>query len=184
LPAFGPVDETQTPSADASVTRASPAIEGSATRITETDRQPASSASTSQRPASRTGSEQGDVSTDALFDFGKADLRPAGRALLDEFASNLDATSPASIRVIGYTDRIGSDAVNQRLSEQRAESVKAYLVSKGVSSSRMQTEGRGASQPVTDSGDCLGETSSAVIACLQPDRRVHLELTGSSVSQR
>ena len=77
------------------------------------------------------------------------------------------------------TDRFGSNEYNQKLSERRANTVKDYLVSKNVQASRIDAEGRGETQPVTKADDCRGAKSAKVIACLQPDRRVDVELTGA-----
>jgi OOP family OmpA-OmpF porin len=82
---------------------------------------------------------------------------------------------------IGHADRFGSDKYNQRLSEQRVATVKAYMVSKGVESGRIYTEGKGETQPVTKAGDCTGPKSAKVIACLQPDRRVDIEVIGTKI---
>lgn len=114
-----------------------------------------------------------------LFDFGSADLRPAGREALDSYIAELrrsDATD--AIEVTGHTDRIGDDEVNQALSERRAETVRAYLRSEGIEASRMNTSGKGSAQPETAARDCEGEPSSAVITCLQPDRRVTVAAAG------
>ncbi|MDP1525032.1 MAG: OmpA family protein [Rhodocyclaceae bacterium] len=121
---------------------------------------------------------------DALFDFDKATLRPAGRAKLDEFSDKLSSISLEGITAIGHTDRFGSEAYNQLLSERRAESVKSYLVGRGIEPNRITTEGRGETQPVTPAGQCLGPRNAKVVACLQPDRRVDVELTGHQVSSR
>lgn len=119
------------------------------------------------------------LDADALFDFDKAVLRPAGRATLDDFADKLKGINLEVITAVGHADRFGSEAYNQRLSEQRAAAVKAYLVSKGIESDRIQTEGKGEMQPVTKSDECRGAKSAKVIACLQPDRRVNIEVIGS-----
>ena len=83
------------------------------------------------------------------------------------------------ILAVGHTDRIGSDAYNQKLSERRAASVKQYLVSKGIDANRVYTEGKGKKNPVTKPDQCTGKKSAKVIACLQPDRRVDIELIGT-----
>lgn len=119
------------------------------------------------------------LDADALFDFDKAVLRPTGRATLDDFADKLKGINLEVITAVGHADRFGSEAYNQRLSEQRAAAVKAYLVSKGIESDRIQTEGKGEMQPVTKSDECRGAKSAKVIACLQPDRRVNIEVIGS-----
>ena len=119
------------------------------------------------------------LDADALFDFDKAELRPAGRSALDDFVARLKEVDAGVIRVIGHTDRLGSDSHNRILSEDRAQAVKAYLVGKGVEPDRVRAEGRGEAQPVTKSGACPGGKSAPVIACLQPDRRVAIETAGT-----
>jgi OOP family OmpA-OmpF porin len=119
------------------------------------------------------------VAADALFDFNKAVLRPAGKAKLDELVSKAKAIKLEVILAVGHTDRIGGDAYNQKLSEKRAAAVKEYLVAKGIEANRVYTEGKGEKQPVT--GDkCKGTAKSkALIDCLQPDRRVDIEVIGT-----
>ncbi|MDR2186475.1 MAG: OmpA family protein [Azonexus sp.] len=119
------------------------------------------------------------VAADALFDFNKAVLRPEGKAKLDEVAAKSGAIKLEVITAVGHTDRIGSDAYNQKLSERRAAAVKDYLVGKGIAADRIYTEGKGESQPVT--GDtCKGNAKTkALIECPQPDRRVDIELIGN-----
>lgn len=90
------------------------------------------------------------------FDYDKATLQPAGRPILDEAAEILKANPDVNVEVRGFTDSRGSDAYNMRLSERRAQTVKNYLVSRGVSPSRLTTRGYGESDPVatneTESG--------------------------------
>ncbi|EXI89542.1 MAG: Outer membrane protein II* [Candidatus Accumulibacter regalis] len=134
------------------------------------------------KAAAATAKPSGDkvtVAADALFDFNKATLRPAGKAKLDEVVAMSKQIKLEVIIAVGHTDRIGSDAYNQKLSERRAASVKAYLVSKGVEANRVYTEGKGEKQPVTKPGQCPGGKSAKVIECLQPDRRVDIELIGT-----
>jgi OOP family OmpA-OmpF porin len=119
------------------------------------------------------------VAADALFDFDKAVLRPEGKAKLDELASKADAVNLEVILAVGHTDRIGSAAYNQKLSERRAAAVKEYLVGKGIEANRVYTEGKGKTQPTEATKDCKGNAKTkALIACLQPDRRVDIELIG------
>lgn len=115
---------------------------------------------------------------DELFDFDKAVLKPGSHHQLDEFAAKLKMLHYDSINIVGYTDRIGSDAYNDHLSRIRAEAVKNYLVTKGVDSEKIGAEGRGKAEPVT--GDsCQGsERTPALIACLHPDRRVEVHVDG------
>ena len=120
---------------------------------------------------------------DALFDFDKAVLRAEGRATLDSFISDIKGVTPSTISAVGHTDRLGSDSYNQNLSEERAAAVKAYLISQGINANSVQTAGKGEMQPVTKAADCKGGKSSKLIACLQPDRRVEVEVSGTRIKQ-
>ena len=123
-------------------------------------------------------------SADSLFDFNRADIKPAGRQELDDFAAKLRGMSFDVITVTGHSDRIGKHDYNMRLSSERAEAVKAYLVqSAGVAPGKIQTRGVDGAEPVTRPGDCNGRekprASPELIACLQPDRRVEVEVSGT-----
>lgn len=118
-------------------------------------------------------------SGDALFEFDKAVLKPEGKVMLDGLITQLDGTTYDAIAVIGHTDRIGSNEYNQKLSERRAHTVKMYLEGKSVQGNRINASGKGETQPVTKANDCPGAKSAKVIACLQPDRRVDVEVTGT-----
>jgi len=121
------------------------------------------------------------LSSDTSFGFGSAVIRPEGVRALDQFAKDLQATTYNHIHVTGYTDRIGSDAYNQRLSEQRADAVKAYLAqAPGIDAAKIIAEGKGKSNPITKPGECGDKRSAATIACLQPDRRVELEVSATA----
>jgi OOP family OmpA-OmpF porin len=119
------------------------------------------------------------LAADALFDFNKADLRAEGKAKLDKLAGDIKGIKLEVIIAVGHADRFGTDAYNQKLSEKRAESVKAYLVSKGIEPNRVYTEGKGDKQPITKADQCKGPKSKKVIDCLQPDRRVEIEVIGT-----
>jgi OOP family OmpA-OmpF porin len=120
------------------------------------------------------------LSGNALFGFDKSSLRPESRTLLDKLASKLDGVTSERVTVTGYTDRIGSAEYNQQLSERRAMAVKDYLVSKDLSADRIDAKGMGKAQPVTTATDCVGKkVTAALITCLQPDRRVDVEITGT-----
>ncbi|HEX7951529.1 MAG TPA: OmpA family protein [Burkholderiales bacterium] len=113
-----------------------------------------------------------------LFSFDKFAIRADQREKLDEFITSLYGTRYDSIQVVGHADRIGTEAYNQKLSERRAESVKAYLGSKGIEVHKIQTEGRGESDPVT--GDaCNKARGKNLISCLQPDRRVDVSVSAT-----
>ncbi len=131
-------------------------------------------------PAPKPAAQKVTLAADALFDFDKAVLRPEGKAKLDDVTDKLKGMKLEVIIAVGHTDRIGSDNYNQKLSEKRAEAVKAYLVGKGVEPNRIYTEGKGEKQPVT--GDKCGKSdkkSKKLIECLQPDRRVEIEVIGT-----
>jgi OOP family OmpA-OmpF porin len=87
------------------------------------------------------------IAADALFDFDKATLRPEGRAKLDEVAAKSKEIKLEVILAVGHTDRIGSDAYNQKLSERRAAAVKTYLVSKGIDANRVSYRRQGREEP-------------------------------------
>ena len=120
-------------------------------------------------------------SSDALFDFDKAALKPGGQQELDKFASDLRGTRFDVVTVTGHTDRIGSRAYNLKLSTRRAETVQNYLVSNaGIAADKIVVRGINGDEPVTKLEDCPGKrVTPALIACLQPDRRVEVEVSGT-----
>lgn len=119
------------------------------------------------------------LSATQLFDFDKATLRPDARAVLDnEVLAKLQGLGEIRyINVNGHTDRIGSAPYNQRLSEKRAEAVREYLVGKGADSSKIETFGFGKTTPVKSCPD--QKDRKALIECLQPNRRVVVEIQGT-----
>jgi OOP family OmpA-OmpF porin len=119
-------------------------------------------------------------SAEELFDFDKAILKPAGKAGLDKLTNEINGVNYETVLVTGHADRVGSNQYNQKLSERRTNAVKAYLLSKGIPDSRITASDMGETQPVTKMEDCKGPTSKKLIACLQPDRRVEVDVTGST----
>ncbi len=121
------------------------------------------------------------LASKALFDFDKAELKPAGKSAIDsEIIAKLPEISTIElVLVTGHTDRIGSDAYNQKLSERRAETVRAYLVSKGVPRDKIESLGMGEKQPVTGN-KCTQKNRKELISCLAPDRRVEVEIKGEA----
>ena len=120
-------------------------------------------------------------SAESLFDFDKATVKPGGRQALDKLAADLRGIQYDTIQVTGHTDRLGGREYNQRLSTRRAEAVSAYLVqSGGIPAGRISAKGVNGADPVTRPGDCKGsKPTAALIACLQPDRRVEVEVSGT-----
>jgi OOP family OmpA-OmpF porin len=119
--------------------------------------------------------------TDTLFRFDKSgseDMIPGGLQRLADVAQRLKAyPSIQSLTVLGYTDRLGTDDYNDKLSQARAKTVQSYLESLGVKSDSAVAQGKGKRDPV--SKDCSTSTSrEQQIVCLQPDRRVTIEVTG------
>ncbi|MDG6353629.1 porin OmpA [Glaesserella parasuis] len=120
-------------------------------------------------------------SSDVLFDFGKANLKPASAQTLDAAHTeivNLGLANPA-VQVNGYTDRIGKDAANLTLSQKRAETVANYIVSKGVNPANVTAVGYGEANPVTGNTCDAVKGRKALIVCLAPDRRVEIQVQGS-----
>ena len=107
-----------------------------------------------------------------LFDSNRSVLNSAGRDSLEAFVSKISGLESQSVRAIGYADRMGSEAYNQILSEERADAVKSYLVKKGVSADRVRTSAWGETRPSTAAAECKDANSPKNVACMQADRRV------------
>ena len=125
------------------------------------------------------------LASKALFDFDKAVLKPEGKAVLDrEIVSRIKEVQKLElVLVTGHTDRLGSQQYNQKLSERRAAAVAAYLASKGVAKDKIETLGMGKTQPVPGVV-CEQKNRKALIACLQPHRRVEVEVKGEIVIRK
>lgn len=117
-----------------------------------------------------------------LFDSDKSALRPVGRDKLDAFVSNIRGLESQSIMAIGYADRMGTHASNQILSQQRVDAVKDYLVGKGIAANRVQTSAEGETQPTTFAGECKDANNATNVACMQPDRHVFIEVSGTRIA--
>ncbi|MFL6657988.1 MAG: OmpA family protein [Massilia sp.] len=115
-------------------------------------------------------SEKVSFAAEALFDFDKSVVKPQGAAALDELLGKLQGMNTEVMVTVGHTDSVGSDQYNQKLSQRRAEAVKAYLVSKGLDGARVYTEGKGESQPVADNTTEAGRAKN---------RRVTVEVVGT-----
>jgi OOP family OmpA-OmpF porin len=123
--------------------------------------------------------ESTSLSADALFALSSATLKPTARERLDALASRMMSMDYKTIRVVGHTDPTGSPELNEKLSRKRADAVKQYLVSRGVDSKRIITEGMGSAMPMVTDVDCSMLPRAKKIACYQPDRRVEIEVTGT-----
>jgi len=124
--------------------------------------------------------QRASFSADSLFAFDAATLRPEGRNALDGFIAQLGGLQFDAIGIEGHSDRLGSTAYNQGLSLRRAEAVKDYFVAQGrLAPEKLMVSGKGEASPVTRPEDCKGQKATPqLIACLQPDRRVIVEVNG------
>jgi OmpA-OmpF porin, OOP family len=125
------------------------------------------------------------LSSDTLFAFDKATLKPSALGQLDKLAVKFKAIAQLEqVILIGHTDRLRSDGHperNQLLSEQRAESIKQYLISKGIAADKILASGAGSTQPVME---CSTKPSKHIqIDCLQPNRRVEIILRGGKAEK-
>lgn len=111
---------------------------------------------------------------DAFFDFDKAVLKPEGKAKLDDLSEKVKGINLEVVIAVGHTDSTGKAGYNQALSNKRAEAVKAYLVSKGIESNRVYTEGKGMDQPVADNATKEGRAKN---------RRVEVEVVGTRTNK-
>ncbi|OOF49789.1 hypothetical protein BKK54_08110 [Rodentibacter genomosp. 1] len=119
------------------------------------------------------------LNSDVTFAFGKANLKPQAQATLDGIYGEIAQVNSAKVAVAGYTDRIGKDAANLKLSQRRADSVANYLVAKGVAAQDITATGYGAANPVTGATCDAVKGRKALIACLAPDRRVEIAVNGT-----
>lgn len=118
--------------------------------------------------------------SDTLFDFGKSNLRNPGTDGAHQIKAAVQSISGAmievqNVKVVGYTDRIGTDAANMKLSQDRAKTVRDALVKEGVDGSKITAEGKGSTDSIAT---CPGAATKAVIKCLAPNRRVEVVVTG------
>ncbi len=110
--------------------------------------------------------------SDVLFDTGKYTLKPTTQISLAKVAGILQAYPGLKVQVEGYTDSVGSDDYNQKLSENRASAVKDFLVSQGVSQANITSQGFGKADPVADNGTATGRAQN---------RRVNMVVSGDAI---
>jgi OmpA-OmpF porin, OOP family len=124
-----------------------------------------------KKPAAGVTQSKITLQADTLYDFDKATLKPEGKATLDKIARDLGKIKLEVIIAVGNTDSVGTDAYNMALGQRRAQSVKAYLVSKGVDGSRIYTESKGKSNPVASNATAEGRAKN---------RRTDIEVVGTT----
>jgi OOP family OmpA-OmpF porin len=132
---------------------------------------PAPAKPAAKKPAPAVTQSKITLQADTLYDFDKATLKPEGKATLDKIARDLSKIKLEVIIAVGNTDSVGTDAYNMALGQRRAQSVKAYLTSKGVDGSRIYTESKGESNPVASNATAEGRAKN---------RRTDIEVVGTS----
>jgi outer membrane protein OmpA-like peptidoglycan-associated protein len=113
-----------------------------------------------------------EIPSDISFDTGRADIKPNLRPILDQFASGLANQPNTEVRIVGHTDNVGSDAVNNPLSLQRAQSARDYLASRGVNAGRMMIEGRGEREPIATNATADGRARNRRVEIFLAERAV------------
>lgn len=111
------------------------------------------------------------IPSDISFDTGRAEIRPALRPILDQFANGLRDQPRTEVRIIGHTDNTGSDAVNDPLSMQRAASARDYLSARGVDAGRILVAGRGSREPVAENGSDSGRARNRRVEIFLAERQ-------------
>lgn len=101
-----------------------------------------------------------DIPSDLSFDSGRSDIKPALHAVLDRFATTLNQNPVTTVRIVGHTDNVGSDAINNPLSVNRAAATRDYLVSRGVAGKRIAIDDRGSHEPIADNATAAGKAKN------------------------
>lgn len=112
------------------------------------------------------------IPNDISFDSGRYDIKPNLRPILDQFAQGLAQQQSTEVRIIGHTDNVGSDSLNNTLSVNRAQSARDYLVARGVNSSRISIDGRGEREPLSDNATESGRARNRRIEIFLAERAV------------
>ena len=112
------------------------------------------------------------LSANELFAFDSAEVNLPQRKLAEIATALKGEGAPRQIVIVGYTDRLGSDEYNRKLSERRALAVKNYMISEGIEAERLQEVGRGEADPIVV---CTDKNKAALIDCLKPNRRVEID---------
>lgn len=110
------------------------------------------------------------IPNDISFDTGRSDIKPNLRPILDQFAQGLSQQASMEVKIVGHTDNKGSDAVNNPLSVNRAQSARDYLVGRGVNASRISIDGRGSREPIADNATEAGRARNRRIDIFLAER--------------
>ncbi len=110
------------------------------------------------------------IPNDISFATGRHDIQPRLMPILDQFAQGLNQQPSMEVRIVGHTDNTGSDAINNPLSVNRAQSARDYLVSRGVASTRISIDGRGAREPIADNSTEAGRARNRRIDIFLAER--------------
>lgn len=111
------------------------------------------------------------LDSDVAFKFGSAELTPAAKKMVDEYAAMIDRRTDIRVDVVGHTDRIGNSQANIALAERRAQSVRTQLLKSRLEAGRVFSRSVGAAEPLVQ---CNQSNQQALIACLSPNRRVEV----------
>ncbi|MEY4979422.1 MAG: hypothetical protein RLZZ352_1692 [Pseudomonadota bacterium] len=169
-PAVGAPAAGATAAASAAATAATAAAAGIAAAAAAAPAAAPAAPAAPAVPAAAVAPSKVTYAADAFFDFDKAVLKPEGKAKLSDLASKVAGINLEVVIAVGHTDSTGPAKYNQALSVRRAEAVKAYLVSKGIESNRIYTEGKGLTQPIADNSTREGRAKN---------RRVEVEVVGT-----
>src|SRR5689334_14969448 len=121
------------------------------------------------------------ISMNTLFDFGSAELRADAGPALDGLAKQLTQGNYQKVDIVGHADRMGTGKYNQKLSEQRADAVRDYLLEHGLDATKLTAFGVGATEPLTGK-ECRGLRGKPLVSCLQRDRYTEITVLGTQTS--
>jgi len=121
------------------------------------------------------------ISMNTLFDFNSAVLRADAGSALDGLAKQLTSGNYQKVDIVGHADRMGAGKYNQKLSEQRAEAVRDYLLGRGLEGTKLTAFGVGATEPLTGK-ECRGLRGKPLVSCLQRDRYTEITVLGTQTS--
>ena len=121
------------------------------------------------------------ISMNTLFDFNSAVLRTDAGSALDGLAKQLTDANYQKVDIVGHADRMGPGKYNQKLSEQRAEAVREYLLSRGLDATKVSAIGVGATEPLTGK-ECRSLQGKPLVYCLQRDRYTEITVLGTQTS--